>query len=227
MKIIKKLLKNNLILFALIILISSCPSESSIRYACYENTESASAVDFCMATSKCCELPECKNFGFCIDKKEVGFNFCDVSNPEIVPNPEVVFLKFLSPHDGTLTDNINSISMVIGDGCNFENTENSVPTGDNKIVAYATVPEGFEIISQVYVTQPDDFVVIFVDDPNMDVSEGLCTPVCGPEPCCSSLINLTGVAQYFSWSGVYKIEASIVGADGTELAYDSIKIEIE
>jgi len=222
-----KILTINSILALSIIIFSSCDEELIIRYNCIDDAESNSAVDICMARSDCCELPECKNFGFCIDPGGIGINECDVSNPEIIPDPEKVFLNIISPQDGTVTDNVDSITMVIGDGCKFENTVDSVPTGDNKIVVYATVPDGFRVISQIYVTQPDDFVVLFVDDPIENTNEGVCTPVCGPEPCCSSLINYTGLAQYFNLSGVYKIEAIIVGDDGTELAYDSINVFIE
>ncbi len=92
----------------------------------------------------------------------------------------------------------------------------------------AIAPDGFRIISQIFVTQPDGFAVIFVDDPNENTNQGVCTPACEPEPCCSLLINYSfNIKSIFTMRGEYLIEAIIVGIDGTELAYDSINVFIE
>ncbi len=118
--------------------------------------------------------------------------------------------------------------MIAGDDCKFGFTEESIPIGNNKIIVNAIAPYCLRIISQIFVTQPDGFVVIFVDDPNENTNQGVCTPACEPEPCCSLLMNYSfGVKSYFTMRGEYLIEAIIVGIDGTELAYDSINVFIE
>ena len=227
-KIIKILTINSILALSIIILFSSCKSEAVIRYICIDDAESNSAVDICMVRSDCCELPECKNFGFCIDPDVIGINECDVSNPEIIPDPDDVFLNFISPQNGVVTNEVDSVTIVMGDGCKFGITEDLIPIGNNKIVVNAIAPDGFRIISQIFVTQPDGFVVIFVDDPNENTNEGVCTPACEPEPCCSFLINYSfNIKSIFTMRGVYLIEAIIVGDDGTELAYDSINVFIE